>query len=80
MTEKEVQLLGFEKQLGDEGDWYYYTYDVVRGVSFITNSNDEVNEDGRWFVEFFDSDPAIRYWNFVEVQALINTLQKHIVK
>ena len=80
MTEKEVQLLGFEKQLEDDGGWYYYTYDVVRGFSLITNANDEVSEDGEWFVEFYESEPAIRFWNFAEVQALINTLQKHIVK
>lgn len=80
MTEKEIQLLGFERQQEDDDNWYYYTYDVVRGFSFISNANDEVTEDGEWFVEFFESEPNIRFWNFAEVQALINTLQKHIVK
>ena len=93
MTEKELQLLGFEKQedagievSDDEGgqwvenEFHYYTYDIVRGLSLISNSNDEVAEDGEWFVEFFDTEPSIRFTEFAEVQALINLLQSRIAK
>lgn len=93
MTEKELQLLGFEKQedggveVSDdtnsfwiEDDFYYYTYTVAQGFQFISNSNDNVGEDGQWYVEFFDSYPSIRFTEFGEVQALINLLESRIVK
>jgi len=97
MTEKELQLLGFEKQedagievsddesgqfsgLWVEHEFHYYTYDIAMGLSLISNSNDEVAEDGEWFVEFFDTEPSIRFTEFGEVQALINLLQSKIVK
>jgi len=93
MTEKELQLLGFEKQedggieVSDdenafwiEDEFHYYTYTVAQGFQFISNSNDEVDEDGQWYVEFFDSYPSIRFTEFGEVQALINLLESRIVK
>jgi len=93
MTEKEIQLLGFEKQedggievSGDlggmwiEDEFHYYTYDIAMGLSLISNSSDEVGEDGKWFVEIFNTEPAIRFTEFGEVQALINLLQSRIVK
>ena len=93
MTEKEIQLLGFEKQedggievsddLGGmwiEDEFYYYTYDIADGFSLISNSNDQVGEDGKWFVEIFNTEPAIRFTEFGEVQALINLLQNRIIK
>jgi len=97
MTEKELQLLGFEKQedagievsddesgqfsgLWVEHEFHYYTYDIAMGLSLISNSNDEVAEDGEWFVEFFDTEPSIRFTEFAEVQALINLLQSRIIK
>lgn len=84
MTEKEIQLLGFEMQTDDGGgDWdtyHYYTYTVARGFQFISNASDEIKEGEEWFVEFFDSDPVIRFTEFGEVQSLINTLEKHKIK
>ena len=90
MTEKEIQLLGFEVNYDDgvinddgQGDWdkyHYYTYTVARGFQFISNASDEVGEGGQWYVEFFDSDPEIRFTEFGEVQALINMLEKSKVK
>ena len=84
MTEKEIQLLGFEVSYDDGGgDWdkyHYYTYTVGRGFQFISNASDEVGEDGQWYIEFFNSDPEIRFTDFGEVQSLINLLEKRIVK
>ena len=84
MTEKEIQLLGFEVN-HDDGDGYfnkyhYYTYTVARGLEFISNASDEVDETGEWFIEFFETDPTIRFYKMEEVQSLINTLQKHVIK
>ena len=93
MTEKEIQLLGFERNVepgisceDDAGNawtedaFYYYTYTIASGLEFITNSNDEVGEDGEWFVEFFDTNPDIRFTKFAEMQQLINMLEKHLIR
>lgn len=81
MTEREIQLLGMSKEfINDyEGDeTYYYVLDVVDGLSFITRTNDESKNN--WTVDVFNTEPAIRFDNFVEVQTLLNKLTKAIVK
>lgn len=84
MTEQEIRLLGFQIQHDDGGGYfdpyYYFTYKVANGLSFISNANDEIQEGGEWFVEFFDTDPTIRFTKFEEVQALINKLETHKIK
>lgn len=80
MTEREIELLGFEKQIvEDEDTFHYYTYDVTNGLSFISNSNDDVEND-EWFVEIFETAEPIRFHKFEQVQSLINTLEKAKVK
>lgn len=78
MTEKEIQLLGFEREDMEEG--YYYAYRIANGFEFLSNANDEIEKDGSWFVEFFNSNPQIRFDEFGEVQALINLIEKRVVK
>jgi hypothetical protein len=84
MTEKQIQLLGFEVNHDDGGGswdkYHYYTHTIARGLEFISNASDEVDEDGEWFIEVFETDPTIRFYKMEEVQALINTLEKHIIK
>lgn len=82
MTEKEIQLLGFKRE--DEEDLYdhsyhYYTYEIARGFEFISNASDEIKEGEEWYIEFFESNPSIRFTKFEEVQSLINLLEKRIV-
>jgi len=81
MTENEIKLLGFEKQEDNDGvtPFHYYTYKIANGFEFISCANDEVNE-GEWYVDFFDSDPTIRFIQFSEVQTLINMLEKRVIK
>jgi hypothetical protein len=82
MTEKEVQLLGLQKEyIGEyEGDEsYYYALDVVNGLTFITPASEELKTED-WFVEIFNTDPTIRFNKFEEVQGLINQLTNAIVK
>ena len=85
MTEKEVQLLGFEKEIlfgyddEENNNGYYYVLDIVDGLSFITPANDEVKDDN-WYVEIFNTDPQIRFDKFEDVQVLVNKLTKAIVK
>lgn len=80
MTEKEIQLLGFELQIEDDvtDKFHYYTYKVTDGLDFITCASDETVDD-QWWVEFFDTTPAIRFHNFAEMQALINLLERHVI-
>ena len=80
MTEKEVQLLGFEREdYSDiDGDHYYYSYQIAQGFGFISSANTE--SDVEWFVDFFDSYPTIRFTEFGEVQALINLIEKRVVR
>jgi|DEB0MinimDraft_10_1074344.scaffolds.fasta_scaffold135385_2 hypothetical protein len=83
MTEKEIQLLGFEKHVEEDTEhpFYYYTLDIVTGLSFISNSSDEVKEDAfGWYIELFDTEPSIIYTNFGDAMGLINNLTRHIVK
>jgi hypothetical protein len=82
MTEKEIQLLGFEMQEStDEFEpFYYYTYKIADGLEFISNANDEVSEYQEWYVDIFNTDPHIRFTEFGDVQGLINILEKRRVK
>jgi hypothetical protein len=82
MTEREIILLGFKSEEikeHDEDDSYYYVLDIADGLTFITPTNEEIKE-GKWYVEFFNTDPVLRFHEFGEVQALINKLNGAIVK
>ena len=92
MTEKELQILGFEKQVEEgsqcsndtgktwiEDAYYYYTYVVCEGLSFISESDDVVVGEDGWSVEFFNTETSIKYTKFEELQSLINNLERHKV-
>ena len=83
MTERELEILRFEKveiSVEESGDkpYYYYTHDVVRGLSFISNSSDVV-KGGEWFVEFFNTDVPVRFYEMGQVLSLINILTNAII-
>jgi hypothetical protein len=82
MTERELILLGFKSEEikeHEDDESYYYVLDIVDGLTFITPTNEEI-KDGDWYVDFFNTDPLVRFHNFGEVQGLINQLTKAIVK
>ena len=82
MTERELILLGFKSEQikeHDEDESYYYALDIVNGLTFITPVNEEIKND-EWYVEIFNTDPSVRFYEFGEVQGLINQLTKAIVK
>lgn len=83
MTERELQILGFERE-DDNADsahvYHYYSLQLAMGFGFISCASDEIGDDGQWYVEFFDSYPTIRFTEFGEVQALINLIEKRIVR
>jgi len=82
MTERELILLGFKSEEireHDEDESYYYVLDIADGLTFITPTNEEI-KNGEWYVEFFNTDPLVRFHSFGKVQGLINTLTSAIVK
>jgi hypothetical protein len=82
MTEREIEILGFQKEFeygSDNSDWYYYSYKIVDGLSFISCDNENA-VNGEWYVDIFNTSPCIRFHKMEKVQALINTLENAIVK
>jgi hypothetical protein len=84
MTENELLKLGFTKEFGDdviedEPDFYYYVKEITNGLTFITNSNDEM-EGKEWYVEFFDTEVPIRYYEYTTVKMMFTLIEEGIVK
>jgi thymidine phosphorylase len=77
MTEEQLKILGFEEQTEtSEPTFYYYTLDIVDGLSFISQSNDEV-ENGEWIVEIFETTPSIKFKNASKLSNLIEILNQN---
>ena len=77
MTEEQLKVLGFEQQIEtSDPSFYYYTLDVVNGLSFISQANDEV-ENGEWIVEIFETTPSIKFKNAAKLSNLIEILNQH---
>ena len=72
MKEQDLVDLGFTKEFGE--DFYYYTYDFVRGFGLITQASDEV-VDNKWVVEVFETS-TIRFTDKKPVETLIKTINK----
>ena len=67
MKEQDIIDLGFTKEFGD--NFYYYTYDLARGIGLITQASDEV-VDNKWVVEVFETS-TIRFTDKESVEKLI---------
>jgi len=77
MTEKQLKALGFEQQTEtSKPSFYYYTLDIVNGLSFISQSNDEL-ENGEWIVEIFNTTPAIKFKDAEKLRNLIDILNQN---
>ena len=77
MTEEQLRVLGFEQQIEtSDPSFYYYTLDVVNGLSFISQANDEV-ENGEWIVEIFETTPAIKFKDAKKLSNLIEILNQN---
>jgi len=85
MSEKELLQLGFTKEYGSEigledaPDFYYYVKEICDGLTFITNGNDEM-EGKEWYVEFFDTEVPIRYYEASTVVMLFALIDEGIIK
>ena len=70
MKEQDIIDLGFTKEFGD--NFYYYTYDLARGIGLITQASDEV-VDNKWVVEVFETS-TIRFTDKESVEKLIKLI------
>ena len=77
MKEQDIIDLGFDKEFDYSfgGEYHYYVYDFGRGLSLISNANDETI-NGEWYVDVFDED-NIRFTNKKDLERLINLLNKN---
>ena len=77
MTEEQLRILGFEEQIEtSDPSFYYYTLDIVSGLSFITQANDEIKDDG-WIVEIFETEPLIQFKDIETLSNLIDILNQN---
>lgn len=80
MKEKDLIELGFQKgeiYIG-EPEFYYYVKEITNGLGFITNTDDEAGDDG-WFVEFFNTEIPVRYYDLDTVKNLFRLIEEGIV-
>jgi len=77
MKEQDIIDLGFQKEIGHDGigEFYYYVYDFGRGLSLISNANDEP-VDSKWFVDVFEED-NIRFTTKEDLEIFINVVNKN---
>ena len=80
MVEMDLIKLGFEKEfsldtIDGKPEYYYYAKDITDGLTFITNTDEEV-KDGQWFVEFFNTEVPVRYYNYQDVRDLFDLIEK----
>jgi len=84
MTENDLLKLGFKKEapfdlIDDDPDFYYYVKEITNGLTFITNGNDEMQGQD-WYVEFFDTEVPIRYYDYSSVKMLLMIIEEGIIK
>lgn len=77
MKEQDIIDLGFQKEIGQDGivEFYYYVYDFGRGLSLISNANDEAI-NGKWYVDVFEED-NIRFTTKEDLEIFINIVKKN---
>lgn len=91
MSEQELLDLGFERCEEDglnfsedfdavsaDGAYYYYYRHIADGLGLISNESDDQIE-GRWYVEVFDTEPAIRFMNKKEVLDFLSIIEKGLL-
>ena len=83
IKEKDFEELGFEKEVSwdlidGEPEFYYYIKDITKGLTFITNTDDEARDDG-WYVEFFNTDIPVRYYDLDTVKNLFKLIEDNII-
>ena len=84
MTEKELQMMGFNKvevtaEESGHNPYNYYIYEFTKGLEFISTDSDSVVDD-EWWIEFFNTEIPVRFYDMMEVQKLISIFEKAKLK
>ena len=85
MKEQDLIDLGFKKndvtaqESGEPNDWYYYVYEFTGGLSLLSHSNDEV-QNNNWTVEFLETQDTIRFEYPKKLKQLITIIEEAIIK
>ena len=84
MNEEELLDLGFAKEASSDridgvAEFYYYVKDITNGLSFISGCSDEIDAKG-WYIEFFNTETPIRYYEYSTVKELFILIEKGINK
>jgi hypothetical protein len=83
MIEKELLDLGFVKENSSDiidgaAAYYYYVKDITNGLSFISGCSDEIVDDDDWYIEFFNTETPVRYYEYSTVKELFILIEKGI--
>lgn len=79
MTEKELISLGFKKisvSAEESGDvpFYYYTLDLTKYFSFITNDSTSISNNTDWNIQIFNH-PQFRWYDKDGARLFINLMK-----
>ena len=74
---KDLIKLGFKKakEKSQNEEYHYYTYMVSKECMLISNSNDEKDLDGGYYVEFYEIS-KLRFTDLKDVKKLMKLLKK----
>lgn len=79
LTEKKLLMLNFKKNHVTEEEsganaFNYFSYNLSNWDCLISCANDEVDENGFYYVEFFNMGNIGKFWNSEDVQKLIEII------
>lgn len=70
-------MLGFKRCVEtSDPPFFYYSLDIVEGICFITQADDEV-VNGEWEAELFDTYPSIKFKDAETLSKLIEILNQN---
>lgn len=82
---KHLIKLGFKKEKERTSsapnmheEYHYYTYEVNKHCMLISNSNDEKNLDGGYYVEFYEI-PEVKFTELEDLKKLVKLLKNATV-
>jgi hypothetical protein len=79
---KDLQKLGFKKEIERSSnapnmheEYHYYTYEINKHCLLISNSSDEKDIDGGYYVEFYEIS-ELKFTELKDLKKLIKLLKK----
>lgn len=75
MEANKLTSIGFKKEVSNDGDFYYYTLDIAKGLSLISNASDEAEKEG-WRVFLFNTDPIIEFKKIKQIKKFLKLIKE----